>query len=151
MAILRGRPSFWIATWFCTGLSPFAPGTVGTLATLPLHFALLQLTSAAHLAIVVAICILGFWSANDVARVLRQDDPSIVVVDESAGILLALWVAGAHGIYAIAITALLFRAFDILKPWPISAAERLRHGGLGIMADDLVAGLAAGLLVRWLL
>ena len=146
-----GRPTArWIATSLGAGLLPLAPGTAGTLVALPVHFALAELAGATHLAIIVATFALGAWAADETAHALQQPDPPIVVVDESAGILLALWVAAPQSLLAVAVTTLLFRALDIVKPWPISASERLRPAGLGIMADDFCAGLAAGLLVRWL-
>jgi len=141
---------FWFATWFGTGLSPYAPGTVGTLATLPLHLALIHLPNAVHVAAIILVIGLGTLSAQRVADDMKVSDPQIVVIDESAGILLALWIAGAEGWMAIVLATLLFRALDMIKPWPISAAEKLKPAGVGIMADDVVAGVAAGL-VTWLL
>lgn len=144
----KNSPHFWLATWFGTGLSPKAPGTVGTLATVPLHFALIQLPSLAHLGVIIALTILGTLSADLLSRDMQLEDPQIVVVDESAGVLLALWLAGSNALLAVIAATVLFRLLDIVKPWPISAAEKLRPAGVGIMADDLVAGLVAGLVVR---
>ncbi len=142
----RNTPQFWLATWFGTGLSPKAPGTVGTLATLPVHFALIQLSFIWHLVVLITFVIAGTWGANKLAEEMQLKDPQIVVVDEGAGVLLALFVAGATTLAGIVVAVVLFRLLDITKPWPISAAENLKPAGLGIMADDLVAGLAAGLI-----
>jgi phosphatidylglycerophosphatase A len=139
---------FWVATWFGTGMSPRAPGTIGTLATIPAHFLLIQFPSSVHLACIVALVVLGTWSADHLAREMQLKDPQIVVIDESAGVLLALWLVGSNNWLAIVVAVLLFRLLDIVKPWPISAAERLRPAGVGIMADDVVAGIAAGLIAR---
>lgn len=135
---------FWLATWFGAGLSPIAPGTVGTLATVPLHFALMLLPAIWHFGFVAILAVLGAISAESVARARNQTDPQIVVVDESAGVLLALFLVRDTGWLGVVAAVLLFRGFDIWKPWPIGKLESLRPAGLGIMADDIAAGLAAG-------
>ena len=140
-------PCFWFATWFGTGLSPRAPGTVGTLATVPVHFALVLLPAWLHLCLIGAVIGLGIFCADRVARAHGVKDPQFVVVDESAGVLLALFLVRDAGLVALAAGIVLFRLFDIVKPWPIGALENLRPAGLGIMADDIAAGLVAGILV----
>ena len=140
---------FWFATWFGTGLAPKAPGTVGTLATVPLHFALIQLPTEAHLSFLVVFTLLGTWSANQLAKEMNLKEPQIVVIDESAGILLALFLMGPTGLWTVIATVILFRLFDMTKPWPISAVEKLQPPGVGIMADDILAGIVAGLIVLW--
>jgi phosphatidylglycerophosphatase A len=142
-------PHFWFATWFGTGLAPKAPGTVGTLATVPLHFLLIQLPTTAHLIFLIGFILIGTWSANCLAKEMQLKDPQIVVVDESAGILLALFLMGTTTLWTVIAAVILFRFFDMTKPWPISAAEKLQPAGVGIMADDVVAGIVAGLLVYW--
>ncbi|NKB54237.1 MAG: phosphatidylglycerophosphatase A [Rhizobiaceae bacterium] len=144
----RNTPHFWLATWFGTGLAPKAPGTVGTLATVPVHFLLIQLPTFGHLTALVILTILGTYSANKLAQEMDLKDPQIVVVDESAGVLLALFLIGTSSWVGVIAAIVLFRILDMTKPWPISAAENLKPAGIGIMADDLVAGLAAGILVR---
>lgn len=140
---------FWFATWFGTGLAPKAPGTVGTLATVPLHFLLIQLPTLAHLAFLVVFVALATRSANRLAADMKMKDPQIVVVDESAGVLLALFLMGPTTFWTVVTAVILFRIFDMTKPWPISAAEKLQPAGVGIMADDIVAGIVAGLLTFW--
>ena len=76
-------------------------------------------------------------------------DPQIVVVDESAGILLALFLMGPTTFWNVVAAIILFRILDAIKPWPISAFEKLRPAGVGIMADDVVAGIVAGLAIFW--
>jgi len=146
----HGGLAYWYAIWFGAGRSPRAPGTVGALAALPVWFALAQLPGGLHLAFILALAVAGCYAAQRVADLTGKDDPQIVVVDESVGVLLALWVAAPTGLAGVVLTTLLFRLFDIYKPGPIRLVERLRPAGLGIMADDLLAGLAAGLLVRLL-
>ena len=140
---------FWFATWFGTGLAPKAPGTVGTLATLPLHFLLLQLPTAAHLIFLIGFVGIATWSANRLAADMQMKDPQIVVVDESAGVLIALFLMGPTTLWTVIAAVVLFRLFDMTKPWPISAVEKWQPAGVGIMADDVVAGIVAGMLVFW--
>lgn len=142
---------FWFATWFGAGLSPVGPGTVATLAALPVYFAMVPLPSLVQLAIVLVINVAGCYAAQRIAIETGTDDPQIVVIDESGGILLALWIAVPSGWLGVLAATLLFRLLDIYKPGPIRLVERLRPPGLGIMADDLLAGIVAGLLVRLVL
>ena len=136
-----------LATWFGSGLSPKAPGTVGTLATVPLAVALgfapfwlLPLTA-------LAVTTLGVWSADVYARERGLKDPQQVVIDESAGFLWAC-CGGPFGWPTLLAAFVLFRLFDISKPWPVSALEKL-PGGWGIVMDDVAAGLIAAALL-WL-
>lgn len=145
----HNSPHFWLATWFGAGLSPTAPGTVGTLASVPVHFLLILLPVYWHLIAIIALIMAGTWSANKLANEMQLEDPQIVVVDESAGVLLALFVAGSTSLIGVVAAVILFRLLDITKPWPISAAENLKPAGVGIMADDLVAGLVAGLVTAF--
>ena len=120
---------------------------MGTLATVPAHFLLIQLPVHWHLVTLLALIVAGTWSANKLALESGLEDPQIVVIDESAGVLLALFLAGATGWFGLVAAIVLFRLLDITKPWPIGATEKLKPAGVGIMADDLVAGLIAGLIV----
>ena len=129
---------------------PKAPGTVASFLTLFPAWGLVAVHG--QLLVVVAAftaTAVGFWGAELYARERNTNDPSECVVDEVAGQLIACAFAPRTLVfYALAFA--LFRLFDIVKPWPISAAERL-PGGLGIMADDVLAGLLAGILVVILL
>jgi phosphatidylglycerophosphatase A len=138
---------FLVATWFGTGLSSIAPGTVGTLATLPVHFALILLPTPVHFAMIALLALGGMVCAGRLAKARGEKDPQIIVVDESAGVLFALFFVRDAGWLAVIAAVVLFRVLDIFKPWPIRALENLRPAGLGIMADDLAAGLVAGLAV----
>lgn len=142
------QPSFFLATWGGVGLAPVAPGTLGTLAALPVHWLLVMLPDTLHLGIVVSLIVLGTIAAQVVASSLSEEDPQIVVVDESASVLLGLWIALPADWLGLVAVVVVFRLLDIVKPWPISAAERLRPAGLGIMADDVLAGIVAGVAVR---
>lgn len=145
MSAARRRAATVIATWFGCGLSPIAPGTVGTLGALPLWLAVRGGGRLAIGAAALAAALVGAWAAGVVARERGTDDPQIVVIDEVAGVLVALAAAPPTAPGAVA-AVLLFRVFDIAKPFPVRQAERL-PGGWGIMADDLVAGAVAAIAV----
>lgn len=137
-----------IALWFGCGLSPIAPGTVGAIGTLPLYFAIVKCGGGTVVLALtsVVITLAGVWSADVVARVSKAKDPQKVVVDEVAGTLIAL-TAAPFTWRGVVLAVVLFRFFDIVKPGPVRAAERL-PGGWGIVLDDVVAGLlAAGIVL----
>ncbi|RMG27485.1 MAG: phosphatidylglycerophosphatase A [Gammaproteobacteria bacterium] len=139
-AYLLRDPGHLLALGFGAGLMPRAPGTFGTLAALPLYWVLAStLALPAYLGVVAVLAGLGVFLCGRTARVLGAQDPGAVVWDEIVGLLLAL--AGVPPDWPWVLAGLvLFRGLDILKPWPVSWVERRFHGGLGIMADDLVAG-----------
>jgi phosphatidylglycerophosphatase A len=139
-----------VATWFGCGRSPIAPGTVGTLGALPLHLALRALGPIPYAVAVAAITAAGTWAAQREAERLAEDDPQSVVVDEVAGVLLALLLARGTGIKGEILAVVLFRVFDIWKPGAIDRVQHLEPQGVGIMADDVLAGVFAGLAARWL-
>jgi phosphatidylglycerophosphatase A len=136
----------YAATLFGVGRSPVAPGTVASLVTLPIAWLAMSLggpIALVSLALVTAA--LGTWACDIYAKDSGAHDPSECVIDEMAGQLLACALAPLS-FAGFVLAFLLFRLFDISKLWPISEAEKLR-GGLGIVADDVVAGLMAGLIV----
>lgn len=134
-----------LATWFGCGRSPIAPGTVGTLGALPLWFIIRDRGPFAIVAASAIITIVGVWAAGVVARQSENHDPQEVVIDEVAGVLVALAAAPPTTGGAVA-GVLLFRLFDVLKPFPAGRAERL-PGGWGIVLDDVVAGMQAAIVV----
>lgn len=135
---------WWTATWFGSGALPKAPGTWGSLAALPFAWALQTgLGPGALVAAALVVFFLGIWVSERAASDLGQADPGEIVIDEVAAQWLVLaavppsWQSYLAGF-------LLFRLFDIWKPWPIRQVERRLGGGVGIMADDiLAAGYAA--------
>jgi phosphatidylglycerophosphatase A len=140
-----------IATGLFTGYAPVASGTFGTLPGVVLAVALgaLELGTAARIAAIVSVVVVCIWAADVHAREIGLKDPGVVVCDEIAGFvvtmaLLPMTVATLLGAF------LLFRLFDIVKPPPVRQAEAL-PGGLGIVADDVLAGLLANLVLRGLL
>ena len=141
------RLCVFIATFGYVGYFPIAPGTAGSLAAL-LLYALVRWvgTPAVELVSIVAVLAIGIWAANGTERALSRKDPGPVVIDEVLGMLLTLAFMPLSW-WGIAVGFLLFRILDVIKPFP---AGRLEHlpGGLGIMADDAMAGVYGQLLMR---
>jgi phosphatidylglycerophosphatase A len=138
------RGAYVVATWFGLGWMRFAPGTWGSLGAVPLHWALCRLSLPLHAVCIAALAVLGTAAAEVVARDRKSKDPQFVVIDEVIGVLLAMVAVRGCSIWLQAIALLLFRFFDITKPGPIRKAERAKPVGLGIMLDDVVAGVVAG-------
>ena len=139
-------PATALATLFGIGRAPVAPGTWASLAALPLAWGITALGGAALLSLWIFVAAaLGIWACDIYVRESGKPDPSECVIDELAGQWIAC-IAAPLTLPGYALALILFRVFDIWKPWPISAAERA-HGGLGVMLDDLVAGLFAATVV----
>ena len=136
------KPSHLFASWFGVGLIRPAPGTWGSLAALLLWYFAEFLHSSIY--IILPIFILFSWLiCSQASQDSDSKDHSAIVIDEVAGMLVALSFV-THEIIIYLWTFLLFRLFDIWKPWPISLADKNVEGGLGILLDDLIAGLFAG-------
>lgn len=142
-------PVLFLAFGFGSGLAKKAPGTMGTVAAIPVYLLMAQTTSVVYILATLASCILGIWICGAAADRLGEHDFSGIVWDEIAGLLVTMsfvpfsWEAVAYGF-------ILFRVFDIVKPWPISWIDKRVEGGLGIMLDDIVAGVIAGGILWWL-
>ena len=142
------RLALVVSTWFGCGLSPVAPGTVGSAAAVAIAVVLNQWHGWRPLYLLTLTCALlapAIWAAGATARIRETEDPGIVVVDEVIGQWIAL-SAAAPGWKSYLAGFLLFRLFDIWKPPPVRQLERL-NGGLGIVADDAMAGLYAALVL----
>lgn len=133
------RIAIWLATVGGLGHAPVAPGTFGSAAGVALYWVTRHWSTPAQLALILVVSIVGTWAATQAATHFGREDPGQVVIDEVAGQLVTLALTGA-GLTAVIVGFLLFRILDIIKPYPANRFERL-HGGLGIMADDLMAGL----------
>jgi phosphatidylglycerophosphatase A len=140
------RPTHLLAFGFGTGLAPRAPGTVGTLLGVPLYLLMQNLAWPMYWAGVLVLFALGVLVCGAAARDLNVHDHPGIVWDEVVGILIALGFAprGAEWIVA---GFVVFRVFDIAKPWPVNVIDQRVHGGLGIMLDDAMAGVYAGLVL----
>ena len=133
------RVARWLATVGGLGYAPIAPGTFGSAAGLLIYWLTCHWTTPAQLALIVLISIVGTWAATRAAVHFGREDPGQVVIDEVAGQLVTLALTGA-GLTAAIAGFFIFRILDIIKPYPANRFERL-HGGVGIMADDLMAGV----------
>lgn len=144
------KAAVFLATGFYVGNIPFAPGTFGSLIGLPLCFLLAGIHLAA--AIIAALLIIGLaiWIANVAAKTLKRKDPGCIVIDEIAGMVVTL-IGLPFNLTTVVTGFILFRILDILKPFPIRILDKRVSGGLGIVADDVVAGIFANALMRILL
>jgi phosphatidylglycerophosphatase A len=142
------RLAVFIATFVYTGLFPFAPGTVGSLAGLLVYGLIVRLGGgvAFESVAIVALFGLGVWAAAVAERHFGDVDPGPVVIDEVVGMLITLFLVPVSLTGAV-MGLLLFRVFDIFKPFPAGRLERL-HGGFGVMSDDAMAGIYANLVMR---
>ena len=132
-----------VATWFGCGFVPWAPGTIGSLAGLLIAGLLHAWFGAGRPTLILLIAALlapAIWSATQTERAMKQKDPGIVVVDEVLGQWLTLLGATSLGVRTFVAAFILFRIFDVWKPWPVRRFETLPEG-FGIVADDLAAGL----------
>ena len=138
---------YWLAVGFGSGLAPKAPGTAGTVIAIPFFLLMNNLVLWQYLAVVLVLLIAGVWICDVAAKQLGvHDDPSIVW-DEIVGYLITM-IAAPPGWLWIVVGFVLFRLFDILKPWPIRIIDRRVHGGIGIMLDDVLAAVFALVLLH---
>ncbi|MCC6202368.1 MAG: phosphatidylglycerophosphatase A [Gammaproteobacteria bacterium] len=139
---LLGQPGHWPALGFGAGLAPRAPGTAGTLVGVALMYALRDIPWPGYLALVVLGFAFGVWFCARTARALGVHDHPAIVWDEVIGYLVTMALGPATGAWPW-VGFVLFRLFDIVKPWPISWLDRRVGGGFGIMVDDLLAAVYA--------
>lgn len=132
----------WLAVGFGSGLAPKAPGTFGTLAALPLVWAMSYLPLSGFLVLTLVACVVGVYLCGKTAADCNEHDHPGIVWDEFAGLMITFIAVPFYWQTAVA-GFVLFRFFDILKPWPISWLDKKVHGGLGIMLDDILAGAFA--------
>jgi phosphatidylglycerophosphatase A len=129
-----------IATGFYSGYLPKAPGTWGSLVGLLLFFLLHTLSLEIYLVVVASIFLVGTFVAGEAEKIMDHQDPGLVVIDEIVGMLVTMIAIPATPL-AMALGFALFRIFDIWKPFPVGFVDQRFHGGLGIMLDDIVAGI----------
>ena len=129
-----------IATGFYSGYLPKAPGTWGSLVGVLLVFLLHALSLQIYLSVVAGLFIVGSFVAGEAEKILDDRDPGVVVIDEIVGMLITM-IAVPVTPLIMALGFILFRGFDIAKPFPVNFFDQHFHGGLGIMLDDVVAGI----------
>ena len=135
-------PVNFLAFGFGSGLAPFAPGTFGTLAAIPLYLLMSSLSLSLYLLITAVVCVVGVWICGKSSEKLGVHDHSGIVWDEFAGYFITM-IAAPTGWLWVVVGFVLFRLFDIWKPWPISLLDKNVGGGFGIMIDDILAGIFA--------
>ena len=136
------QPVMWLATGFGAGLSPVAPGTVGSLVGVLIFLAMAGLPLLFYLVGITALAVFGVWVCHRAGGILGVTDHPGIVWDEIVGLLITM-TATPLSWQGVVIGFALFRLFDILKPWPVASIERKVAGGLGVMLDDVMAGLYA--------
>ena len=147
------NPVHILASGFGSGLLPRAPGTFGTVAAIPIVLLAQLLPGWLYAGVTFLMFVAGIFICGRAARDWGVSDHPAIVWDEIVGLLVTMSLAPAGAVWLLA-GFVLFRLFDIAKPWPICSVDRRVHGGLGIMLDDVVAGIIAGAIlylgVRWL-
>ena len=143
---LTASPANFLALGAGSGLIPVAPGTAGTLAAIPLLL-LMPAAPIVYLGVTALLFVIGVWCCGVCAKSLGVHDHGAIVWDEVVGLLVTM-VAVPRSLLWIVLGFALFRFFDILKPWPINWIDARVHGGLGIMLDDVIAGVFAALVLQ---
>ena len=144
------NPVHLLAFGFGSGLAPVAPGTFGTLAAIPFWWLMARLPLAGYLGVLAVVILAGVWICGRTSRDLGVHDHGGIVWDEFAGFFVTMIAVPPQWQWLLA-GFLLFRLFDILKPWPIGWLDRRVGGGLGIMLDDLLAGAFAWAILQILI
>ena len=140
----------FIALGFGSGLFKKGPGTAGSFVAIPIFYLLLNLPSLLQWLFVITLFFIGLYSSNKVIAVIDQKDPSFIVIDEIVAVLF-LFILIPSNIKFLVFAFILFRIFDIFKPFPVSWAENYFQGALGIMMDDIVAALLSLIVIRVIL
>ncbi len=131
-----------IATGLGLGYLPKAPGTWGSLLGIPIHLLLIQLSTKNYAIALAAIIVVGVLVAGMAEKIMDHRDPGLIVIDEVIGMLITLIGSPAKPLVLLA-GFILFRIFDIAKPFPIRLIDRRFNGGIGIVMDDMLAGIFA--------
>ena len=139
---LLKNPVHFLSLGFGSGLSPFAPGTFGTLAAVPLYLLIQPLSLPIYIVITVLALVLGFYLCGETAKALGVHDHGGIVWDEIVGFFITMIAVPLDWKWVLA-GFILFRFFDIVKPWPIKWIDAKVSGGVGIMLDDVLAGIFA--------
>ena len=141
------KTALLLSSWFGTGLMPLAPGSFGTLAAVPPVIIINYFGSVPSGIFLIILIPLAVWTSNMSKKLLGKDDPPEVVIDEVTGFFIAVFLLPFSWLSFI-LGFLLFRVFDILKPFPIRMIDKRVKGGFGIVLDDIVAGIYANICVR---
>ena len=149
-AVLLKNPVHFLSLGFGSGLMPKAPGTFGTLAAIPVYLLMANFSVLIYSIITVVLFLLGIYLCQKTTDELKVHDHSGIVFDEIVGFLITMIAVPLTWQWIVA-GFILFRLFDILKPWPISWLDKKVHGGLGIMLDDVLAGVFSLIVIHVML
>ncbi|UCD70456.1 MAG: phosphatidylglycerophosphatase A [Syntrophobacterales bacterium] len=141
------RIVIFLATGCFAGYSPVAPGTAGTLVAIPIYFFLFRLSPFYYAAILLSSIYIAIWASDRAEVLLQSRDCRHIVIDEMVGFLVAMFMVPSTG-KNIVLGFFLFRALDIVKPFPIRAIEEKVRGGYGVVLDDIVAGIYTNLIIH---
>ena len=147
---LKAKTALFLSTGFYIGYAPFAPGTLGSFEGLFFCYLLSKIPLGAALVATLIFIALAIWIAHEAEKVIASKDPGCIVIDEVAGMMVTLLGLPFTPVVALA-GFLLFRVLDVFKPPPIRTVERKMTGGVGIVLDDILAGIIANLILRLIL
>ena len=143
----RERAVLFLATGFFIGTVPFAPGTFGSIIGLPICFLISRLDILIGVICTVLFILFAIWVAAAAEKVLKKKDAGEIVIDEIAG-LIVTFIGLPFTLKTVIAGFIIFRTFDILKPFPIRTFEKKVTGGLGVVLDDVLAGIYGNLILR---
>lgn len=143
----RERAVLFLATGFYIGTVPFAPGTFGSIIGLPICFLISRLNILLSLICTILFILFAIWMAAAAEKELKKKDAGEIVIDEIAGLIVTL-VGLPFTLKTAIVGFIVFRAFDILKPFPIRLLEKKVAGGFGVVLDDVLAGFYGNLILR---
>ncbi|MEA1933710.1 MAG: phosphatidylglycerophosphatase A [Thermodesulfobacteriota bacterium] len=136
-----------IATGCFVGYLPIAPGTCGSALAIPIHFLLIRLSTQYYFTALVIIFVISVVTAGSAEKIIDRKDPGVIVIDEIIGMLITL-INAPNNIFVWILGFFIFRFFDILKPFPIGVIDRRINGGIGIVMDDVLAGVYSLIVLR---
>jgi phosphatidylglycerophosphatase A len=141
------NPLYFIAFGFGSGALPVAPGTFGTLVAIPCYLLLSQLSPNAYLTFTLCFIIFSSWLCDYISKCTHTQDHPGMCIDEFAGFFVTMLYLPANGLW-IVMGFILFRIFDIVKPWPINYVDKNIHGGFGMVLDDVMAGILSCIILH---
>jgi phosphatidylglycerophosphatase A len=146
----KQKSVMFLATGFYVGNIPFAPGTFGSVLGLFLCYFLSKIGMLSAVLLTITFVFCAMWIAHEAEKILKTEDPGCIVIDEIAGMILT-FVGVPFNLISVVAGFMLFRTLDIWKPYPIRFIEKKLSGGVGIVMDDVVAGIMSNLILRMLL
>lgn len=140
-------PVYFAAFGLGSGTMPLAPGTFGTLMAIPFYLVMRPLPLAVYIVLTVAFIAFSVWICERVSRDIKEHDHPGMCIDEFAGFFVTM-INAPHGFWWVVLGFVLFRLFDIWKPWPIRYLDQHVHGGFGMVLDDVVAGVFGAIIIN---